>query len=62
MKFIGAFLTVCGLVAAQAPQAPNPVRQSTENAARMAAGSTPIYRVTVVARTAVLQLWRIQSW
>ena len=51
MKIISAFLTVCGLVAAQAPQAPNPVQQSTENAARMAAGSMPIYRVTVVART-----------
>ncbi len=52
MKFISAFLTVCGLVAAQAPQAPNPVQQSTENAARMAAGAMPIYRVTVTARTA----------
>ena len=44
MKFIGAFLTVCGLVAAQAP--------STENEARMAAGSMPVYRVTVTERTA----------
>jgi hypothetical protein len=52
MKFISAFLTVCGLMAAQAPQAPNPVQQSTENAARMAAGSMPIYRVTVTERTA----------
>lgn len=51
MKLIGTFLTVCGLVAAQPPQAPNPVQQSTENAARMAAASMPIYRVTVVART-----------
>lgn len=51
MKIISAFLTVCGLVAAQSPQAPNPVQQSTENSARMAAGTTPIYRVTVVART-----------
>jgi outer membrane protein OmpA-like peptidoglycan-associated protein len=51
MKIIGTFLTVCGLVAAQAPQAPNPVRQSTDTAATMAAGSMPIYRVTVVART-----------
>ena len=50
---IGAFLTVCGILSAQAPQAPNPTQQSnaTENAARMANGSTPIYRVTVVART-----------
>jgi len=51
MKIIIAFLTVCGLVAAQAPQAPNPVRQSTQIDAGMAAGSAPIYRVTVVART-----------
>ena len=53
MKMIGAFLTVCGILAAQAPQAPNPTQQSnaTENAARMANGSGPIYRVTVVART-----------
>lgn len=51
MKFVGAFLTVCGLVAAQSPQAPNPVQQSTENATRMAAGAMPIYRITVVERT-----------
>ncbi|MGO9970809.1 MAG: OmpA family protein [Bryobacteraceae bacterium] len=51
MKFVGAFLTVCGLVAAQSPQAPNPVQQSTENTARMAAGAMPIYRITVVERT-----------
>ena len=31
---------------------PNPVQQSTENAARMAAGAMPIYRVTVTERTA----------
>ncbi|MGO9256976.1 MAG: OmpA family protein [Bryobacteraceae bacterium] len=51
MKIIGTFLTICGLVAAQPAQAPNPVQQSTDNAARMAAGSMPIYRVTVIART-----------
>jgi hypothetical protein len=51
MKIIIAFLTVCGLVAAQAPQAPSPVQQSTQIEAGMAAGSMPIYRVTVVART-----------
>jgi len=53
MKMIGAFLTVCGILSAQAPQAPNPTQQqnATENAARMANGSVPIYRVTVVART-----------
>ena len=52
MMFISAFLTICGLVAAQAPQAPSPVQQSSENEARMAAGSAPIYRVSVTARTA----------
>jgi outer membrane protein OmpA-like peptidoglycan-associated protein len=51
MKIISAFLTLCGLVAAQPPQAPNPIQQSTENAAGTAAGAVPIYRVTVVART-----------
>jgi outer membrane protein OmpA-like peptidoglycan-associated protein len=51
MKIITTFLTVCGLAAAQSAQAPSPVRQSTDNAASMAGGSMPIYRVTVVART-----------
>jgi len=53
MKTIGAFLAVCGILSAQAPQAPNPTQQpnATENTARMANGSVPIYRVTVVART-----------
>lgn len=53
MKTIGTILVACGLLSAQAPQAPNPTQQSTsnENAARMAAGTVPIYRVTVVART-----------
>jgi len=41
-----ALLIVCGTVWAQQPQ------NQDENAARVAAGSTPIYRVTVVARTA----------
>jgi outer membrane protein OmpA-like peptidoglycan-associated protein len=50
---LGTFLTICGLLAAQAPQAPNPTQQlpSSENEARMAAGSPPIYRITVVGRT-----------
>ena len=39
-------------LAAETPQAPNPVHQSTENAARMAAGAMPIYRVTVTERAA----------
>jgi outer membrane protein OmpA-like peptidoglycan-associated protein len=51
MKFIGAFLTVCGLMAAPTPQALNSVQQSTENEARMAAGGMPVYRVTVTTRT-----------
>ncbi|MEX2260362.1 MAG: OmpA family protein [Bryobacteraceae bacterium] len=46
MKLTGAFLMVCGVLAAQEP------RNQDENAARMAAGSTPIYRVTVTSRTA----------
>ena len=50
MKTISTFLLACGVLSAQTTQAPNPTQQS-ENAARMAAGSVPIYRVTVVART-----------
>src|SRR5437867_12441848 len=46
MKLIGTFLMLCGVLSAQGQQNQN------ENAARMAAGSTPIYRVTVTARTA----------
>src|SRR5690242_17819457 len=45
MKIISALLTVCWVVSAQAPLAQN------ENAARMASGLTPIYRVDVTART-----------
>src|SRR5436190_18340036 len=41
---IGAFLLACGALSAQEPQ--------SENAIRMAAGNTPIYRVTVTGRTA----------
>jgi outer membrane protein OmpA-like peptidoglycan-associated protein len=51
MKLISVFLTACGLVAAQPAQAPNPVQQSTENDARMASGSMPIYRISMVERT-----------
>lgn len=51
MKFPSLFLTVCGfalgpVALAQAPEAPNPTQQTIENGA-----STPIYRITVVART-----------
>ena len=53
MKMINAFLLACGILSAQAPQAPNPTQQLTpnENEARMAAGAMPIYRVTVIERT-----------
>src|ERR1700676_4904427 len=49
MKMTNVFVIVCGCVSgilsAQAPPA------QSENAARMAAGATPIYRVSVTART-----------
>ncbi len=46
MRLASVFLTVCGLALAQAPQAPNPTQQAIDTG-----GSTPIYRITVVART-----------
>ena len=46
MKIISAFLTVCGILSAQTPQT------QSENAVRMKAGETPIYRVSVTARSA----------
>lgn len=46
MKLTGGLLLVCGVLSAQE------LRSQDENAARMAAGSTPIYRVTVTQRTA----------
>jgi len=51
MKFTSLFLMVCGLALvqfalAQSPQAPNPAQQQIEIGA-----ATPIYRITVVART-----------
>jgi outer membrane protein OmpA-like peptidoglycan-associated protein len=55
MKLIGACLMVCGIMSAQGPQMQN------ENAARMAAGSPPIYRVTVTARTAKAISYRHRS-
>src|SRR5947209_18923420 len=48
-KTISAFLFAVGILSAQATQAPNPAQQSTGNMA--AAGTVPIYRVTVVARS-----------
>ena len=49
MKLLSAFLTVCGVLSAQATQAPNPVQQSVTNGNNGA--PMPLYRVTVVART-----------
>ncbi len=49
MKTISTLLAVCGFALAQAPSPPQP---SAENAARMAAGGAPVYRVSVTARTA----------
>ncbi|MEO8594628.1 MAG: OmpA family protein [Candidatus Solibacter sp.] len=49
MKKISAFLLAVGILSAQSTQAPNPTQQSTGNIT--AAGSVPIYRVTVVARS-----------
>jgi outer membrane protein OmpA-like peptidoglycan-associated protein len=53
MKTLGLFVTAVGILSAQAPEAPNPTQQlnASENTTRMANGSAPIYRVTVVART-----------
>jgi outer membrane protein OmpA-like peptidoglycan-associated protein len=51
MKFTSLFLAVCGLALAQTPQAPNPAQHGVENGAIENSGATPIYRVTVVART-----------
>ncbi len=46
MKLTVAFLLVCGVLSAQVPLSQD------ENAARMAAGTTPVYRITVTERTA----------
>ena len=43
---IGPFLAACAMLSAQTPPA------TDENAARMAAGTQPVYRVSVTARTA----------
>src|SRR3954470_10388265 len=50
---IGAFLLGCGALSAQQPQ--------SENALRMAAGTNPIYRVTVTGRTAKAINYRHRS-
>jgi outer membrane protein OmpA-like peptidoglycan-associated protein len=48
MRTLGLFVAMGSLLAAQVPQAPNPTQQSS---AVPPAGSMPVYRVTVVART-----------
>src|SRR6188768_1902225 len=55
MKTVGAFLVACGILSAQQAQPPD------ENAARMAAGSVPLYRVEVTARTAKAINYRQRS-
>ena len=50
MKYISAFLAVCGLVAAQA--SPNQIQRSAESAVGMAAGATPSYSFNLTERTA----------
>src|SRR5690606_35852186 len=55
MRSIGAFLLACGILAAQPAQAPD------ENTTRMAAGSAPIYRVVVTAKTAKAINYRQRS-
>jgi outer membrane protein OmpA-like peptidoglycan-associated protein len=54
-KWIGVCLTACGILSAQGPQT------DKENAARMAAGTTPIYRVSVTSRTAKAINYRHRS-
>ncbi len=53
MKLAGACFIACGVLSAQTPQ--------SENAIRMAAGSTPIYRISVTARTAKAMSYQHRS-
>jgi outer membrane protein OmpA-like peptidoglycan-associated protein len=46
LRLSSAFLVACGVLTAQEP------RNQNDNAARMAAGQMPVYRVSVTARTA----------
>src|ERR1700674_2747138 len=48
MRMLSLLLALGSLLAAQAPQAPNPTRQSSPV---QTGGAMPVYRVTVVART-----------
>jgi hypothetical protein len=50
-----SILLACGVLAAQTPQTQN------ENVVRMAAGQTPIYRITVTGRTAKAINYRHRS-
>ncbi len=52
---MGALLLACGALVAQVPQ------NQTENAARMAAGENPIFRVNVTGRTAKAMSYRSRS-
>ncbi len=47
MRVLSVLLALCGLLSAQAPQAPNP----TQSAPYRQEGPQPVYRVTVVSRT-----------
>lgn len=49
MKTVSVFLMACGLLSAQAAQAPNPTEHL--NAGDSHASQVPIYKITVVART-----------
>lgn len=51
MKLLCAFLALCGLAAADPPQALDQPQSPAATAGQMSAGTTPIYRITVVART-----------
>jgi outer membrane protein OmpA-like peptidoglycan-associated protein len=55
MKCIGALFVACGLLSAQGLQ------NQDENAARAAAGTLPLYRVTVTSRTAKAINYRHRS-
>lgn len=63
MKIFSAFLMMMGALTAQSPEAPNPTQRlgTAENDARMAAGEAPIYRITVVERTAKAVNYRNRS-
>jgi outer membrane protein OmpA-like peptidoglycan-associated protein len=52
MRTISIFLAVCGLCAAQAPQALRASAQSSANAAATAQAPAPVFRASVTARTA----------